>query len=189
MWDYLLIYKWFLYNTIGVGALFLFNETIIQALSFDSVATPFILGLYFLFMIVGTYRIVNISRSINTLKKGILDIDLDLQKESLKYHLFSKIGILEFLSETPIRIGILGTVIGLIIISFGLEGIIGGAENAQDALAIFGQFIHGALIAFISTAAGIIMEIWLSLLMVLVRNGVGTQMQLILEIQNESQSS
>jgi len=167
-----------------VTTLLVFHQIILTALSFDPYATPVILGLYIVFMIIGSYRVFTISRSINQLSIGILDPKFKIHPEALKFHLFSNVSIMEYLAESPLSVGILGTVLGLLFMVFGLTELLNGIDNATEALSVFGQFIKGSLIAFVSTAVGIIAQRLLEFLMVFVRNGVGVQYQLILELQD-----
>jgi len=170
---YLFLSKWLLLCSFLGAILYLNIDYVKLALSNDMVATPVILIVSAIFFLVGTYRAIEFSRDLNTIKKYICITEkFDVSTSALEYRYYSKTSLLSYLSTLPVLLGIFGTITGLISVGGEVYDTVQTIKTVQDALLVFGQFMDGAMLAFYSTGSGIVASIILSFFMVLIRNAV-----------------
>ena len=180
--NYLLILRYILVNSIGLAFLLALLSQGYVKKAFEADVTNMILviiGLFAIGFITAFLRTLWISKELNQANSSIPNENslaaefinsaegLDASSRSnlaasLRIKLSTKINHIKFIANTLVILGLIGTVIGFIIALSGVDGS-GVSSDPEEVSKMVAVLISGMSVALYTTLAGSICSVWLNL--------------------------
>lgn len=169
--NFLLFYKWVLFNSIIAYLLYYFYHKgwltllIVSDISF---ITPLIMGLTLIGVVLSGVKAFNISNELFKIKnnKGVLGYIIEpnvkvtsLTLESVKLVLSSRLYIIRYIAWSLVVLGLIGTVLGFIIVLSSIDpNVVGNVELIGQ---LMGNITNGLGVALYTTLAGSFGNLWI----------------------------
>ena len=199
--NYLLILRYILVNSIGLAFLLALLSQGYVKKAFDADVTNMILviiGLFAIGFITAFLRTLWISKELNQANSSIPNENslaaefinsaegLDASSRSnlaasLRIKLSTKINHIKFIANTLVILGLIGTVIGFIIALSGVDGS-GVSSDPEEVSKMVAVLISGMSVALYTTLAGSICSVWLNLCYQILSTGANRLLSKVIEL-------
>ena len=201
-----LLYKWLIGNAFGFLILFMIwrQGWIGLVLRSDaSYLTWVMAALFMIFWLVSSYRILIINKETNRLavgdsagiaaqyyeklriksrKQNGSVVDQSMLASTLRGELVMSIHVIQYVANTLILLGLIGTVVGFVIAVSGLGETLGQGDDMEQVKGALGQIIDGMSVALFTTLVGSVLGgLWLQVHYQLLLRAVSTLVFQIVE--------
>ena len=181
-----LIYKWLIGNAFGFLILFMIwrQGWIGLVLRSDASYLTWVMSaLFIVFWLVSSYRVFIINKESNQFAMGNSEgigakyfeklriksrnqngnaIDQGMLASTLRGELVMSIHVIQYISNTLILLGLIGTVVGFVIAVSGLGVTLGQGDDMEQVKGALGQIIDGMSVALFTTLVGSVLGgLWL----------------------------
>jgi hypothetical protein len=172
-WNWVTLYKWILINIlilsclVWVGNLGVFEFVVMNDPFFIS---RIILILYVAFTCLGSMNAFYTSKDLNDVMNTQVTSYDKYDTEQIGFRIYRRLNLLELIRSYPILLGILGTILGMTLISTGVD-ISAIATSKESAVKVLSVVLEGILTALITTGVGIVFTMILSLQFYILQKG------------------
>lgn len=181
-----LLYKWLVGNSFAFLILVMVTAQGWVALVLENDASYLTWAMSVIFIIfwgVSAYQIVNLNREINRFEnsssegiaaqyfeklreksrnQGGAGVDQTLLAGTLRGRMMMSFHIIQYVANTLILLGLIGTVVGFVIAVSGLGETLGEGENLDRVKGVLGQIVNGMGVALFTTLVGSVLGgLWL----------------------------
>lgn len=202
----ILFYKWLIGNSFAFLVVYIawlqgWIELIVES---DASYLSLVMGVIFMiFWLFSSYHVVQLNREtgrfLDHSSSGIaaeyfiklrekirnyagVPVDQTLLATMLRARMMLPIQIIQFVANTLILLGLIGTVVGFVIAVSGLGDAIAGGDNAERIKDVLGQIVNGMGIALFTTLVGSVLGgLWLQIHYQMLQNAVTALMVRIVE--------